>query len=75
MTAAFAAVLQARPPQTALDMVLGGTLPTKLVLLILAGASFVSWVLIFWKYRQFKEVREQVRMFRCVRCWVSMLSS
>jgi len=59
VTAAFAVMLQARPPQTALDMVLGGTLPTQLVLLILALASFVSWVLIFWKYRQFKEVREQ----------------
>jgi biopolymer transport protein TolQ len=58
VTAAFA-VMQARPPQTALDMVIGGTLPTQLVLLILATFSFAGWVLIFWKWKQFKAVREE----------------
>jgi biopolymer transport protein TolQ len=38
-------------------MVLGGTLPTQLVLLILAAFSLLSWWLIFWKWRQFRDVR------------------
>ena len=37
----------------------GGTLPTKLVLLVLAFSSAASWILIFWKFRQFREVRAQ----------------
>jgi biopolymer transport protein TolQ len=48
---------QARSPQTAWDMVIGGTLPTILVLLTLLAFSVGSWVVIFWKARQFKEVR------------------
>jgi biopolymer transport protein TolQ len=56
---ALSVLAQARPPQTALDMVVGGTLPTRLVLLVLLLFSFGSWVIIFWKWRQFKEVREQ----------------
>lgn len=56
---ALALMAQARPPQTALDMVIGGTLPTQLVLLTLAAFSFASWVLIFWKWRHFREVRDQ----------------
>ena len=50
-------VLQARAPQTVWDMATGGTLPTKLVLLILAFFSFLSWWLIFWKWRSFRQVR------------------
>lgn len=59
MSLPLALALQARPPQTALDMVIGGTLATKVVLLVLAVFSFMSWVLILWKWRQFKEVREE----------------
>jgi biopolymer transport protein TolQ len=55
----LAALLQSRTPTTAFDMILGGTWPTRLVLLVLVGGSVWSWILIFWKYRQFKEVREQ----------------
>jgi len=51
--------LQTAAPQTAWQMVTQATLPTLLVLLVLAGFSFASWVLIFWKWRQFREVREQ----------------
>ncbi len=51
--------LQARPPQTAWDMLWGGTLPTKIVLTVLLVFSFASWILIFWKVRQFREVRRQ----------------
>jgi len=52
-------LLQATPPQTALDMVAAGTIPTKIVLTVLAVFSIVSWWLIFHKWRQFREVRLQ----------------
>ncbi|MEQ9401309.1 MAG: MotA/TolQ/ExbB proton channel family protein [Longimicrobiales bacterium] len=51
--------VQARTPQSALDMVLGATLPTTVVLLVLAAFSLASWWLIFHKWRQFREVRLQ----------------
>lgn len=50
-------LLQAAPPTTALQMVVGATVPTKIVLGILALGSFASWWLIFRKSRQFREVR------------------
>jgi len=53
------ALLQAAPPQSALDMVRQSTLPTLIVLGVLGVFSFVSWVLIFWKWRQFRAVRRQ----------------
>jgi biopolymer transport protein TolQ len=54
-------LLQAgRPiPETWWDLVWGGTLPTKVVLLLLASFSVASWVIIFWKWRQFKAVRQE----------------
>ena len=54
---------QAAPPTTAWDMVLGGTLPTRLVLSILALSSAASWILIFWKAKQFRLVRKQGNRF------------
>jgi biopolymer transport protein TolQ len=51
--------LQARTPQSMWDMVIGGTLPTKLVLIILASFSLFSWWIIFWKWRHFREVRQR----------------
>jgi len=60
----FSVILaQAAPPTTAWDMVLGGTLPTRLVLAILALASAASWILIFWKAKQFRLVRKQGNRF------------
>jgi biopolymer transport protein TolQ len=44
-------------------MVLGGTLATKVVLIVLAVASAFSWVLIFWKAKQFRAVRRQGNRF------------
>jgi len=44
-------------------MVVGGTLPTRLVLSILALASAASWILIFWKAKQFRLVRRQGNRF------------
>jgi len=45
-------------PESAWDLIWGGTLPTKLVLLVLFSFSGASWVLIFWKWRVFRDVRE-----------------
>ena len=50
-------------PTTALDMVFGGSLATRLVLLVLAVSSAASWILIFWKARQFRTVRRQGNRF------------
>jgi biopolymer transport protein TolQ len=55
---AFLLALQARTPTSVWDMVVGGTLPTQIVLSILAVFSLLSWWIIFWKWRQFKAVRQ-----------------
>ncbi len=57
----ISALLQAgrAVPESAWDLVWGGTLPTKIVLLVLAAFSVASWVLIFWKWRQFREIRQE----------------
>lgn len=57
------AFLQLRTPTTAWDMVVGGTLPTKFVLLVLLAFSFLSWWLIYWKWTQLKKVRFQGDLF------------
>jgi biopolymer transport protein TolQ len=59
MTAAALFLQIGAPPQTAVDLILAGTLPTKLILVVLAVFSLMSWVLIFWKWKQFREVRLQ----------------
>lgn len=46
-------------PETAWDLVWGGTLPTKIVLLVLASGSVLCWILIFWKARQFSAVQKE----------------
>jgi len=50
---------QTGTPTSAWDMVFGGTLLTRAVLLVLAVSSTFSWVLIFWKAKQFRAVRRQ----------------
>ncbi|MDE0899199.1 MAG: MotA/TolQ/ExbB proton channel family protein [Longimicrobiales bacterium] len=40
-------------------MIVGGDLPTQVVLLVLGVGSMASWWLIFTKSRQFREVRQQ----------------
>jgi biopolymer transport protein TolQ len=57
------AFLQLRTPTTAWDMIVGGTLPTKFVLLVLLAFSFLSWWLIFWKWKHFRKVRSQGDLF------------
>ena len=56
-------LLQSQPPTSAFEMVVGGTLPTKIVLTILALSSFFSWWVIFKKSRQFRVVRKQGDQF------------
>jgi biopolymer transport protein TolQ len=54
---------QTGAPTSAWDMVFGGTLPTRLILLLLAASSAWSWILIFWKAKQFRAVRRQGNRF------------
>jgi biopolymer transport protein TolQ len=56
-------LLQAMAPQSATDLILSGTLATKVVLLVLLAFSLASWVLIFWKWKQFRLVRAQGDQF------------
>jgi biopolymer transport protein TolQ len=51
------ALLQGRTPQSAVDLIIGGTWQTNVVLLVLLAFSVGSWVMIFWKVRLFKETR------------------
>ena len=46
-------------PTSGWDMLFGGTLATRLVLIVLAVSSLISWILIFWKAKQFRAVRRQ----------------
>jgi len=57
--AALVILRQAGPPQTIVDMILEATLPTQVVLGVLAAFSLASWWMIFHKWRQFREVRRQ----------------
>ena len=50
-------LLQAQAPTSIFGMIFGGTLPTKVVLLTLAVGSLLSWWIILWKIRQFREVK------------------
>ncbi|MGD2068950.1 MAG: MotA/TolQ/ExbB proton channel family protein, partial [Gemmatimonadota bacterium] len=59
MTFPALALLQARPPQSVVDMVVGATFPTQIVLLVLAAFSLLSWTVIIRKWLQFREVRRQ----------------
>jgi biopolymer transport protein TolQ len=56
-------LLQAQPPRTAFEMVLGATLPTLIVLTTLLIGSLWSWGLILQKSRQFRHVRRQGDQF------------
>lgn len=52
-------MLQMRSPQGMMDMILGGTLFTRIILLVTAVFSLASWVIIFWKLGQFRRLRRQ----------------
>lgn len=55
-TAAVTALLQQRVIDSPLDMVWGATPVTKVILIVLVAFSLLSWVLIFWKWREFRRV-------------------
>ncbi len=64
VTAGYATLaLQGRVIDSPLDMVLGATPATKVILLLLAAFSLASWVLIFWKWREFRQINEQADRF------------
>jgi biopolymer transport protein TolQ len=44
-------------PSTAWDMVAGATIVTKIILAVLVVFSLASWILIIWKWIQFRRVR------------------
>jgi biopolymer transport protein TolQ len=46
-------------PETPWDLVVGGTLPTLIILGVLGAFSVASWVIIFWKWRQFRQIRRE----------------
>ncbi len=50
---------QTSAPTSGWDMLFGGTLATRVVLIILAFSSLTTWILIFWKAQQFRGVRRQ----------------
>jgi biopolymer transport protein TolQ len=53
------AQLRLQAPEGALDMILGGSLVTKLILLVLAVFSVISWVIILWKLGQFRRLKRE----------------
>jgi biopolymer transport protein TolQ len=60
VVAVISAVLQeARPLDSPWDMVIRATPATKIVLLVLLAFSLLSWVLIFWKWVEFRRVRDE----------------
>lgn len=63
MTVVGILALQSRPPATLLDMVVGASAPTLVVLAVLGVFSLASWYVIGWKYLQFRQVRTQGNQF------------
>ena len=51
------ALLQGAGSAGRFDLLLGGTIYTKVVLVVTALASIASWVLIIWKWSQFRRLR------------------
>ena len=45
------------------DLIWGATPITKIILIVLAAFSVLSWVLIFWKWRDFKQVGQDGNEF------------
>ena len=59
MSLSLLMMLQGAPPQSITDMIVQGTLLTQIVLTVLLFFSLTSWLLIFRKSRQFRDVRRQ----------------
>ncbi len=63
MTAIGILALQGRSPASLLDMVIGASPPTLVVLAVLGMFSLASWYVIGWKYLQFRKVQVQGNLF------------
>ena len=46
-------------PQGPMDMILGGTAATQVILLLLAAFSLASWAIMVWKWGQFRKLNRQ----------------
>lgn len=57
------ALIQFRAPEGALDMILAGGLSSKIILGVLAVFSLVAWVIILWKFGQFRRIRRESARF------------
>jgi biopolymer transport protein TolQ len=51
------AMLQGALGQTGFDLILSGTISTHIVMGVLAAFSLASWIIIFWKWGQFRRLR------------------
>jgi biopolymer transport protein TolQ len=58
-----AAALQVPVPRASLEMILQGGPSTKIILSLLAIFSLISWIIIFWKWGQFRRLRRQGTRF------------
>ncbi len=54
-----AAFQEVQPLDSPWDMVIRATPATKVVLLVLLAFSLLSWILIFWKWVEFRRIREE----------------
>mgnify|MGYP001047648783 CR=1 FL=1 len=50
-------------PQGPMDMILGGTAATQVILIVLAFFSLVSWAVMVWKWGQFRRLNRQGERF------------
>lgn len=54
-------------PQGPMDMILGGTPSTQIILVVLAAFSLASWSIMVWKWGQFRKLKRQgVRFLQAI---------
>jgi biopolymer transport protein TolQ len=46
-------------PQGPMDMIIGGTAATQVILILLAAFSLASWAIMIWKWGQFRKLNRQ----------------
>lgn len=64
MNGLLAATVQQQPlPRTLWEMAAGATIATKVILLVLLAFSLLSWILILWKFTQFRLLRSVEKEF------------
>ena len=54
---------QVRGPGSTIDVILSGGTSTHIMLVVLGLMSLASWILIFWKWGQFRKLRKQGMRF------------